>query len=275
MKATKPDLRAAVVQMVSSDSVEQNLLTAEVLIAEASQKGAELVVLPEYFALMPSSDAARAAAAEKSGEGKVQDFLSAMAVKHNVWIVGGSHPIESGEEGKFFGRCFIFDNLGVKIAHYDKIHLFDVKVNHGRERYCESDYTQHGEKIVAFDSPWGKIGIAICYDLRFPEMFRLLQKQGVELMVIPAAFTETTGKAHWHCLLKARAVENLCFVLASAQGGQHANGRSTYGHSTIYSPWGERLAELTSGEGVAVADLDFLMQKKIRTEFPALDHRRL
>ncbi|MCW8999918.1 MAG: carbon-nitrogen hydrolase family protein, partial [Kangiellaceae bacterium] len=195
--------------------------------------------------------------------------------KHKVWLVGGTHPIMSGTSEKPFGRCYIYDDSGRRVEYYDKIHLFDVDVNDPHKQYRESDYTSAGEKVVTFDSPWGRVGVAVCYDIRFPEMFRKMSKQGVELIVFPAAFTQATGSVHWEVLLKARAIENLCYLVASAQGGIHQNKRATFGHSCVISPWGEELVSKSLGEGVVVSLIDLEEQKKIRTKFPALKHRKL
>ncbi len=272
----KTTLKASAVQMVSCDCVDTNLAAAEKLIAKAASQSAQLVVLPEYFAIMPSKSSQRVEAAESELGGKVQEFLSTMAKKYNLWIVGGSHPVKSQNDSKrFWGRCCVYNHLGEEVGFYNKIHLFDVDVSDSHKSYRESDYTLAGNQPMVFDSPWGKIGVAICYDIRFPEMFRQLVDLGANIIVFPAAFTQVTGKAHWHCLIKARAIENLCFMVASAQGGLHSNGRETYGHSLITSPWGDTLAEIEKGEGVITAELNLKQVEKIRSEFPALSHRRL
>jgi len=268
-------LKIAAIQMVSSTKLEENLNSAANLIADAAAKGAKLCVLPEYFASMPENSNQRRLIAEEDGNGRVQSFLAEQSLKHKVWIVGGSHPIFSKQENKFYGRCYVFNESGEQVVHYDKMHLFDVAVDDKHGRYCESDYTAAGTHPVVFDSPWGKVGVAICYDVRFPEYFRCLSKLGAELIVIPAAFTEPTGKAHWHEILKVRAVENLSYLVASAQGGEHQNGRTTFGHSCIYSPWGDLLDSLELGEGVVSTEIDFDYLHKLRNEFPALTHRRL
>ena len=267
--------KIAAIQMTSGMELEENLSTAEKLIVDAKNSGADVVVLPEYFALMPNSNTQRANVAEMHGSGRVQQFLSEIAKDQNIWVVGGSHPIKSNDARKFFGRCYVYNPQGEQLAHYDKVHLFDVSVKEKTEQYCESDYTQPGFAPLVFSTPWTKIGVAICYDLRFPEYFRHLVDNGAEVILVPAAFTQTTGKLHWHTLLKARAVENLSYLVASAQSGTHQNGRTTYGHSCIYSPWGELLSELDSGQGIVVSDIKLDYLRKLRNEFPALTHRRL
>ncbi len=274
-KSDDTQLKLAAVQMTSGVNVEENLLSAEKLIIEAKNKGADLVLLPEYFALMPSSETQREIAAETHGVGKVQKFLSECARRNELWIVGGSHPIKSEIAGRFFGRCYVYNPKGEQIAYYDKMHLFDVSVKGKAEQYCESNYTLAGDSPLVFATPWAKIGIAICYDLRFPEYFRTLVESGAEIILVPAAFTQTTGKIHWDTLLKARAVENLCYVVASAQTGKHANGRLTYGHSCIYSPWGELISQRENRQGVAISEIKLDYLRKLRNEFPALTHRRL
>lgn len=266
--------KAAAIQMVSTSSVEENLLTAERQIKAAVEQDAGLVVLPEYFAIMPQNNEQRLQNSETHGEGVVQSFLQEQSKIHNIWLVGGTHPIKSNTPGKPFGRCYLYEG-GRSVGYYDKIHLFDVDVNDQHKQYRESDYTTAGDKVATFDSPWGKIGIAVCYDLRFPEMFRKMSEQGVELIVFPAAFTQATGNLHWEVLLKARAIENLSYIVASAQGGTHQNGRETFGHSCIISPWGEVLANKAKGEGMALFAIDLEAQKIIRTKFPVLQHRKL
>ena len=266
--------KAAAIQMVSTASVSQNLAVAAKLIKTAAEQGAGLVVLPEYFAIMPESNQQRQANSEIDGQGVVQEFLEEQSRSHHIWLVGGTHPIASKVPGKPYGRCYVFDS-GRRVDYYDKIHLFDVDVNDPHKQYRESDYTSAGMQVVTIDLPWCRIGIAVCYDIRFPEMFREMSERGVDLVVFPAAFTQATGKDHWEILLKARAVENLCYLVASAQGGNHQNGRETFGHSCIISPWGEVVADKAKGEGVIVSEIDPDQQKIIRTKFPVLQHRKL
>jgi deaminated glutathione amidase len=251
--------------------VAANLATAGRLVAAAVAQGAQLVVLPEYFPLIGASDADRLAARERVGEGPIQDFLAATARRHGIWLVGGSIPTDADDFAKLRNTCLVFDDAGRQVARYDKIHLFGFA--RGEERYDEAATIEPGSVPVAFDSPWGRIGLGICYDLRFPELFRALG--ALDLLVLPAAFTETTGRAHWELLLRARAVENQCYVVASAQGGQHPNGRVTHGNSMVVDPWGDILARLDKGEGAAVAELSAARLAEVRSSLPALQHRKL
>jgi nitrilase len=265
------DLRVAAVQMISGPDVAGNLVTAGRLVAAAVAQGAQLVVLPEYFPLIGASDADRLAARERVGEGPIQDFLADCAREHRIWLVGGSIPTHADDAHKLRNTCLAFDDAGRQVARYDKIHLFGF--SRGEERYDEAATIEPGSVPVAFDSPWGRIGLGICYDLRFPELFRALG--ALDLLVLPAAFTDTTGRAHWELLLRARAVENQCYVVASAQGGQHPNGRVTHGNSMIVDPWGDILALLDKGEGAAVAELSAARLAEVRSSLPALQHRKL
>jgi len=264
--------RIAAVQMISTPEVVPNLATAARLIAEAAARGAQLVALPEYFPIIGGSDADRLAVREEPDRGPIQDFLAAAALKHQVWLVGGSIPLRTSDPGKLRNSCLVFDPQGRQVARYDKIHLFGFRK--GEEAYDEAATIEAGTPTpVAFDAPCGRVGLGICYDLRFPELFRAMGS--VNLIVLPAAFTETTGKAHWEMLLRARAVENQCYLLASAQGGQHPTGRVTHGNSMIVDPWGEVLDRIDKGEGVVVADLDPARIAEVRASLPALQHRRL
>lgn len=265
----------ATVQMVSSADFEQNLIDAKRLIIEAAEKGADLVVLPEYFAIMSIKETDKFPFVEKHGDGPLQSMLTELARVYKVWIVAGSHPIVSDEQQRPYGRCYVYNDLGETVTWYDKVHLFDVQVEDSQGSYCESQYTKAGTEAVYFDSPWGKIGLAICYDIRFPELFRQLSEQGCNILIMPAAFTYKTGSVHWEVLIKARAIENLCYFVASAQGGKHQNGRETWGHSCIVSPWGETIAELASDAGLVMAQLDLAKQTKLRKEFPVLAHKKL
>jgi predicted amidohydrolase len=264
-------MKLAAVQMISGPDVVPNLVTAGRLIAEAAAAGARLVALPEYFPLIGATDADRLAAREADGEGPIQEFLAATAQQHGLWLVGGSIPLRANDPAKLRNSCLVFDPQGQRVARYDKIHLFGF--NKGQESYDEAATIERGDQVVAFDSPLGRTGLAICYDLRFPELFRALGE--VELLVLPAAFTETTGRAHWEMLLRARAVENQCYVLAAAQGGKHPNGRMTHGNSMVIDPWGEILARMDKGEGVVIAELDRQKLVETRASLPALKHRIL
>ncbi len=263
--------RIAAVQMISTPDVTPNLATAGRLIAEAAAAGAQLVALPEYFPLIGATDADRLAARETDGSGPIQDFLADAACRHGIWLVGGSIPLTADAPDKLRNSCLVFDAQGRRVARYDKIHLFGFKK--GDEAYDEALTIERGNQVVAFDSPLGRVGLAVCYDLRFPELFRAMG--AVDLLVLPAAFTETTGRAHWELLLRARAVENQCYVLAAAQGGRHPTGRMTHGNSMIIGPWGEVLARMDKGEGVVAADFDRQRLTEIRASLPALKHRIL
>ena len=268
-------MKLAAVQMISGPDVTPNLATAGRLIAEAADAGAQLVALPEYFPLIGATDTDRLAARETDGSGPIQDFLANAAKKHGLWLVGGSIPLMAEDPAKLRNSCLVFDPQGKRAARYDKIHLFGF--NKGDETYDEAATIERGDQVVAFDSPLGRIGIAICYDLRFPELFRAMAQlpNPVDLLVLPAAFTETTGRAHWELLLRARAVENQCYVLAAAQGGRHPNGRMTHGNSMVIDPWGEVLARMDKGEGVVLAELDPQRLVDTRSSLPALKHRIL
>jgi nitrilase len=264
-------MKIAAVQMVSGPEVAPNLATAGRLVAEAAGAGASLVALPEYFPLIGAGDTDRLAAREREGAGPIQDFLADAARRHGVWLVGGSIPLFADDPDKLRNSCLVFDPQGRRVARYDKIHLFGFRK--GAESYDEAATIERGHAPVAFDCPLGRVGLAICYDLRFPELFRALGE--LDLLVLPAAFTETTGRAHWEMLLRARAVENQCFLLASAQGGLHPTGRMTHGNSMIVDPWGEVLARMDKGEGVVVAELDPQRIADTRASLPALKHRIL
>jgi nitrilase len=267
---------AAVIQMTSSPDVEGNLATARGLLERAHSQGAVLAALPENFAIMGRSEADKLEVAESSGEGPIQAFLGHCARELGLWIVGGTIPIrDEAEPGRVAAACLVFDERGRCLGRYDKIHLFDVDIPGREERYRESATVAPGHEPVVVTTPIGRLGLAVCYDVRFPELFRLLQVQGAEIFSLPSAFTAPTGRAHWELLLRARAVENLCYVLAPAQSGTHPNGRETYGDSMIVDPWGHVLARVTEpGPGLAVADVDRTLQQELRGRFPALSHRR-
>jgi predicted amidohydrolase len=265
-------IRIAAVQMISTPEVAPNLATAGRWVAEAAAQGAQLVALPEYFPIIGGSDADRLAVRESEGCGPIQDFLAETAARHGIWLVGGSLPLMADDPSKLRNSCLVFDPAGRRVARYDKIHLFGFQK--GAEFYDEAATIEAGTpEPVTFDTPFGRIGLGICYDLRFPELFRALAP--LDLIVLPAAFTDTTGQAHWEMLLRARAVENQCYLLASAQGGLHPTGRMTHGNSMIIDPWGEVLARIDKGEGVVVAELDFARISEVRQSLPALQHRRI
>lgn len=265
----------AAIQMASSTSVTANLHEAEKLIKESAKAGAKLVALPENFALMGETEFDKIACKEADDVGPIQSFLAEMASKYSLWIVGGTIPLEAADENKIMAACLIFNDQGERVGRYDKIHLFDVSVPDSDEEYRESDTIACGDRDLVIDTPFGKLGIAICYDLRFPEMFREMVSRGMEILIIPAAFTEATGAAHWELLLRARAVENLCYVVAPNQGGFHLNGRRTFGHSMIIDPWGVVLDCYKTGGGFVSADIDIEKLHRVRAAFPVLQHRRI
>lgn len=266
--------KCAAIQMASSPSVSANLLEAEKLIAEAAKAGAKLVALPENFALMGDHELDKIKVKEPDGSGPIQSFLANVAKKYAVWVVGGTIPIAGDQDNKVRAACVIYNDQGERVARYDKMHLFDVNVPGTNEVYRESDSIEQGEQPLVIDTPFGKLGVAVCYDLRFPEFFRNMSEQGMELLVIPSAFTAETGAAHWELLLRARAVENLCYVIAPNQGGFHLNGRKTFGHSMIIDPWGVIMDCYKTGGGFVSAEIDLERLEKVRASFPALSHRR-
>lgn len=268
---TVKGFRVAAIQMASGPSVAANLEEAARLIEEAVAQQAKLVVLPEYFCIMGMKDTDKLAVREHPGEGPIQKFLSETAKRYGIWLVGGSVPLVSTEPNKVFNSCLVYADNGKQVARYDKIHLFGLQLGH--ERYAEEKTIKAGEKVVTVDSPFGRIGLSICYDLRFPELFRLMNK--VDIILAPAAFTAITGKAHWEVLVRARAVENMAYVIAPGQGGYHVNGRETNGDSMIVDPWGVVIERLPRGSGAVVATIDPEYQSSLRANLPALDHRTL
>ena len=267
--------KIAAIQMASGPNVSANLIEASRLIDMAVMAGARMVVLPENFALMGMTEQDKIDFREQEGNGPVQEFLGKQAVRHGLWIVGGTVSLETGVADKVRAVCLVYDSTGKQVARYDKIHLFDVALKESGEEYNESATIEPGQDLVVLDTPFGRMGLAVCYDLRFPELFRNLVGQGAELIALPAAFTAITGKAHWEVLVRARAIENLCYMIASAQGGYHINGRQTHGDSMIVDPWGKVLDHLSSGSGIVVADIDCNQLQNRRRTFPALEHRRL
>ncbi len=264
----------AAIQFAAGIDVKTNLGMVSERVAKAADRGAGLIVLPENLALMGLKETDKLQLAEMEGDGPIQDFLADLAVIKGVWIVGGSIPLRSSP-GKVTASSLVFDDSGALMGRYDKIHLFDVDVPGSQEQYRESATIDAGDRPLILDSPFGKLGVTICYDLRFPELYRQMADAGVEIFAVPAAFTARTGAAHWELLLRARAVENLAYVVASGQGGLHENGRETYGNSMIVDPWGTVLARLGTEPGVAVAEIDLDSQRHYREAFPVLTHRRL
>jgi len=267
--------KIAAIQMASGSNVSANLIEVEREIRKASKAGAGLIVLPESFSIMGHDDSEQIGVAEDEGAGPIQHFLSEQAKKYNVWLIAGTIPIKSGNEKKVYAACLVYNNQGQFIKRYNKIHLFDVYIESHGETYKESETFEAGEEPVVVETPFGKIGLTICYDLRFPELYRKLVQMGAEIIVVPSAFTAATGKAHWEILLRARAIENLCYIIAPNQGGYHVNGRETYGHSMTIDPWGGILDILPHGAGYVIADIDIENIKKLRKNFPVLGHRKI
>jgi nitrilase len=264
-------MRVAAVQTVSGGNVEANLAAVEPLIVAAREQGAALVLLPEYFGVFGARSTDKVDAREADGHGLQQDFLSRVAREQQLWLIGGTVPIATADPMRVRSASLVFDPQGQRVARYDKIHLFAF--SQGDEHYDEARTIEPGTSGVTFDLPVGRVGLSVCYDLRFPELYR--GYRDVALIVVPSAFTAVTGAAHWHVLLKARAIENQCYVLAAAQGGTHASGRRTYGHSVLIDPWGTVVAELADGEGIIVGEIDGARVTQVRRDLPALAHRRL
>ncbi|MHB1678453.1 MAG: carbon-nitrogen hydrolase family protein [Sulfuriferula sp.] len=271
VREINPIARVAAIQMASGPNVAANLAEAERLIAAAVKQGAKLIALPEYFAIMGLKDTDKVAIKEVAGNGPIQTFLSNLARKHKIWLIGGSVPLACDNPKKVRNSCLVFDDKGKQVARYDKIHLFGF--NLGTEHYDEENVIEPGNEIVVLDTPFGRLGLSICYDLRFPELYRAMPN--VDIIVVPAAFTATTGKAHFETLIRARAIENLAYVIAPAQGGYHLSGRETHGDTMIVDPWGVVLDRLPRGSGIVVASINADYQTSLRNSLPALKHRTL
>ncbi|MDR0565329.1 MAG: carbon-nitrogen hydrolase family protein [Azoarcus sp.] len=269
MPLTQP-IKIAALQTATGADLETNLTGADELISQAAARGARLVALPEFFALMSDDETEKVRLREDEGSGRIQDFLRDAAQRYGVWIIGGTLPLVADSKDRVRNAAMVFDDRGKQVARYDKIHLFGFR--RGREHYNEAATIEPGSRVVTFDSPAGQVGLAVCYDLRFPELFRAMGK--VDLIVLPSAFAYTTGQAHWEPLLRARAIENQCYLLAAAQSGLHPNGRRTWGHSMIVDPWGDILACREDGAGVALAEVDPARLAGIRMALPALSHCR-
>jgi len=263
--------RVAAVQMVSAPEVAANLEAAGRLIAEAAGGGAQLVALPEYFCILGRHETDKVKVRELEGAGPIQDFLAEAASRNRVWLVGGTIPLVSSNEKKVRNACLVFDDAGRRVARYDKIHLFGLELD--EQSFDEARSIEPGSRPAVLDTPFGRIGLSVCYDVRFPELYRAAGE--VDAWFVPSAFTAVTGAAHWDILLRARAIENQCYLVAPAQGGLHPNGRRTWGHSMIVDPWGEVLACRAEGEGVVMADLDAARLAEVRQSLPALQHRTL
>jgi nitrilase len=268
---TNPSHKVAAIQMVSTPVVEENIATARRLVGDAAAQGAQLVLLPEYWAIMGMSDSDKVAKAEALGQGPIQDFMAAMAREHGIWLLGGTLPLASDDPERVINTTLVYAPDGRHAGRYDKMHLFGF--TKGAESYDEARTIVPGKTVGTVETAVGKVGMSVCYDLRFPELYRAMGP--LDLIVVPAAFTYTTGKAHWEILLRARAIENQCYVLAAAQGGSHVNGRRTWGHSMLVDPWGEVKAVLAEGEGVVIGELDHSFVRGVRESLPALKHRIL
>jgi predicted amidohydrolase len=267
--------KVAAIQMTSSHVVADNLVAAGELLREAKDAGADIACLPENFAFIGLRDADKLQVAEADGVGAAQSFLSDTARELKLWILGGTIVIRRDTDRRVTNSSLLIDAAGKRVARYDKIHLFDVTIPGRDEQYRESTHVAPGREIVIADTPVGKLGLSVCYDMRFPELYRQLVAQGAEWLAMPAAFTVPTGRAHWETLLRARAIENLCYVIAPAQAGTHTSGRETYGDSIIVDYWGQVLSRLAKGSGVITADIDLAKQAETRARFPALDNRQL
>jgi len=270
-KASAGLIRVAGIQMASSPQLASNLTEAERLISLAAGQGAKIVVLPEYFCMMGTKESDKVQIREKPNDGPIQRFLARMALEYEIWLIGGTVPLVSNFPNKVRNSCLVYNDKGVQVARYDKIHLFGLDL--GTEHYHEENTIEAGDTVVVVNTPYGKIGLSICYDLRFPELYRAMGE--VDIIVIPSAFTETTGKAHWESLIRARAIENLCYVIAPAQGGYHLSGRETHGNSMIVDPWGVILDRLPRGSGVVIANINREYQASLRNSLPALRHRTI
>jgi deaminated glutathione amidase len=268
-------MKVAALQMTSGPEVAANLAQAGALLEEAARRGAALAALPENFSFMGLKDADKRALAEPDGEGPVQQFLASTARRLKLWIVAGTTPLRSGDDGRVAAASLVYDAAGGRVARYDKIHLFDVDIPGRAETYRESNNVAPGSGITVLDTPVGRLGLSVCYDVRFPELYRQLSAAGAQLLSVPSAFTAPTGRAHWETLLRARAIENLCYVIAPAQSGIHPSGRETYGDSMIVDYWGRILQRVPRGCGCAVAEVDLARQSAVRESFPALNHRML
>lgn len=265
--------RVSLIQMVSSAKIAQNLQLIETLLIQAREEQAQLVVLPENYAFMGMNEVDKLQIAEVYGQGPVQDKVSELAKRLGLWIIAGTFPIK-GAGSKTRASCIVYDDQGKSVARYDKIHLFDVRVS-AKEAHQESAAIERGTKVIVVDTPIGKVGLSVCYDLRFPELYHQLEMKGAQIFTVPSAFTQVTGLAHWEILLRARAIENQCYVLAPNQGGRHENGRETYGHSMIVEPWGGIVTKMESGPGLITADIDLARLDLLRKQFPCVDHHVL
>lgn len=268
-------IQVAAIQLVSKNNLQENLRITEKLIKEAANKDARLIVLPENFAIFGSSLQADIARGESEASGTIRSFLSRVARQYGVWLVAGTIPIaDNPQDNRPYSACLIFNAEGEQVGRYNKIHLFDVSINDRQQRYAESETFQAGEQVVTVPTPFGLLGVAVCYDLRFPELFRIMFQQGVDIIALPSAFTKTTGEAHWLTLIRARCIENSCYMIAANQGGEHSAQRETFGHSCVVNAWGEVLALQESAPGVVLAEIDFDKLSAQRAQIPVAEHQR-
>ena len=267
--------KVSAIQLNSGPNIKVNLFDVKTYIEQIADTDSKMVVLPENFALMPENDEDYIKHSESLGDGPIQNYMSELANRYNIWIVSGTIPIKSSDENRVMASTITYNNDGERVSVYNKIHLFDVTLPKSTESYNESKYFMPGDKVEVIDTPIGRAGIACCYDLRFPELFRLQQDKEIEVIILPASFTEQTGKVHWETLIKARAIENLSYVVSSCQGGYHINGKKTYGHSMIVNPWGKTLDIIDKGKGFISSKIDLGLLKSIRENFPVLDHMKL
>ena len=264
----------AAIQMTSSAIVKDNLQQAAASIQQAVREGAKLIILPEMFAIIGSTPDVLLQAKEKYGEGPIQDFLAEQAQRHKIWLVAGTIPLQRTSTHKALAACLVFNDKGQCVARYNKIHLFDVMASEN-EVYQESAIIEAGDQVTIIETPFGNLGLAVCYDVRFPELFKLLLNRGAEIIALPSAFTVPTGQSHWEVLVRARSIDALCYMIAPAQVGTHANGRKTYGHSLIVEPGGKILAELAEQPGIITADIDLTKVHEIRRRIPIIQHQRI
>mgnify|MGYP001291327987 FL=1 len=267
--------KVSAIQLNSGPNIKVNLYDVKTYIEQISETKTEIVVLPENFALMPENDNDYIKFSENLDDGQIQNYISDLARRYKLWIVAGTIPIKSPDNERVMASTITYDDTGKRVSLYNKIHLFDVTLPKSKESYNESKYFMPGETIEVIDTPIGRAGIACCYDLRFPELFRLQQDKKIEVIILPASFTEQTGKVHWETLIKARAIENLSYVVTSCQGGYHINGKKTFGHTMTVSPWGKTLDKLEKGKGFITSEIDLSQLKSIRENFPVLDHMKL
>ena len=267
--------KVASIQLSSGPNIQANLLEVGKYLEQISKTDSKLVVLPENFAMMPESDSEFLTNSETEGSGPIQDFISEKARIYKLWIIAGTIPIRTDNPKKVTSTTFVYNDKGEVVTRYDKVHLFDVELPNSDESYNESEVFQNGKDLKVVKTPIGVIGLSICYDLRFPELFRLQKSHNVEILVIPSAFTEQTGKVHWETLVKARAIENLCYVVTSCQDGYHISGRQTHGNSMIVNPWGQIMSRLSSGSGFIESEIDIKKLNSIREKFPVLEHINL